>query len=599
MEVKDIVLACIMVIGGLAFFLYGMSVMSSGLEKMAGGKMEQALKKLTSNWWLSLILGTGITIVLQSSSSLTVMLVGLVNCGVMEVSQTVVVIIGANIGKTFTTWLLCLMGVDTEGPLWLSLLNPEYFSLIFALIGAVMMMAKGAPNSRKKDIGSILVGFAVLMYGMVLMKDAVEPLKDSPDFQQLLTKFDNPILGVIVGTVVTGVIQSSAASIGILQTLAENTGTITFGMAIPIIMGQNIGTCVTALISSFGVNRNAKKVAVIHIAFNVIGTVIFLTVYEVLDMIFGFAFSGWVINSVGIAIVHTVFNVLTTILLLPFAKWLEKIANFVLPDKGEATEAEEKHKHHTLLDKRLLTTPSVAVAECENASQRMSLLAMETVLMSISLITNYDEKVMKKVYKNEEKLDSYEDRIGSTLVQLSTQALSERDSQVSSRVLRAIGDFERLGDHAINIAQSAEEIHSNDLAFSENAQEEMKVLTGAITEILQNTHDVYKSQNEREAANIEPLEQVIDYLTRDIKANHVKRLQKGTCTIEMGFVLADLLNNYERVSDHCSNIAVSVIETSHNMFETHNYLSKVKFGNKNFNDNFEKYSEKYRIPGTI
>ncbi len=599
MEVKDIVLACIMVIGGLAFFLYGMSVMSSGLEKMAGGKMEQALKKLTSNWWLSLILGTGITIVLQSSSSLTVMLVGLVNCGVMEVSQTVVVIIGANIGKTFTTWLLCLMGVDTEGPLWLSLLNPEYFSLIFALIGAVMMMAKGAPNSRKKDIGSILVGFAVLMYGMVLMKDAVEPLKDSPDFQQLLTKFDNPILGVIVGTVVTGVIQSSAASIGILQTLAENTGTITFGMAIPIIMGQNIGTCVTALISSFGVNRNAKKVAVIHIAFNVIGTVIFLTVYEVLDMIFGFAFSGWIINSVGIAIVHTVFNVLTTILLLPFAKWLEKIANFVLPDKGETTETEEKHKHHTLLDKRLLTTPSVAVAECENASQRMSLLAMETVLMSISLITDYDDKVMKKVYKNEEKLDSYEDRIGSTLVQLSTQALSERDSQVSSRVLRAIGDFERLGDHAINIAQSAEEIHSNDLAFSENAQEEMKVLTGAITEILQNTHDVYKSQNEREAANIEPLEQVIDYLTRDIKANHVKRLQKGTCTIEMGFVLADLLNNYERVSDHCSNIAVSVIETSHNMFETHNYLSKVKFGNKNFNDNFEKYSEKYRIPGTI
>lgn len=599
MNVKDIVLAVIMVIGGLAFFLYGMSVMSSGLEKMAGGKMEQALKKLTSNWWLSLLLGTGITIVLQSSSSLTVMLVGLVNCGVMEVAQTVVVIIGANIGKTFTTWLLCLMGVDTEGPLWLSLLNPEYFSLIFALVGAVLMMAKGAPNSRKKDIGSIMVGFAVLMYGMVLMKDAVEPLKDSPDFQQLLTKFDNPILGVLVGTIVTGVIQSSAASIGILQTLAENTGTITFGMAIPIIMGQNIGTCVTALISSFGVNRNAKKVAVIHIAFNVIGTVIFLTVYEILDMIFGFAFSGWIINSVGIAIVHTVFNVLTTILLLPFSKWLEKIANLILPDKDGENEGEEKHKHHTLLDKRLLTTPSVAVAECENASQRMSLLAMETVLMSVSLISNYDEKVVKKVYKNEEKLDNYEDRIGSTLVQLSTMALSERDSQVSSRVLRAIGDFERLGDHAINIAQSAEEIHEHDLHFSESAQKEMQVLTDAITEILQNTHDVYKSLNEKEATNIEPLEQVIDYLTRDIKANHVKRLQKGTCTIETGFVLADILNNYERVSDHCSNIAVSVIETSHNMFETHNYLSKVKFGNKNFNDNFEKYSEKYKLPGAV
>ena len=595
MEVKDIVLACIMVIGGLAFFLYGMNVMSSGLEKMAGGKMEQALKKLTSNWWLSLILGTGITIVLQSSSSLTVMLVGLVNCGVMEVSQTVVVIIGANIGKTFTTWLLCLMGVDTEGPLWLSLLNPEYFSLIFALVGAVMMMSKSEPNNKKRDIGSILVGFAVLMYGMVLMKDAVEPLKDSPDFQALLTKFDNPILGVLVGTVVTGVIQSSAASIGILQTLAENTGTITFSMAIPIIMGQNIGTCVTALISSFGVNRNAKKVAVIHIAFNVIGTVIFLTIYEILEMVIGFAFSGWIINSVGIAIVHTVFNVLTTILLLPFAKWLEKIANIVLPDKADGEE--EKHKHHALLDKRLLTTPSVAVAECENASQRMSLLAMETVLMSISLLTNYDERVVKKVYKNEEKLDSYEDRIGSSLVQLSTRALSDHDSQVSSRVLRAIGDFERLGDHAINLAESAKEIFDKDLHFSDMAQQEMQVLTDAITEILQNMHEVYKSLDEKKAVNIEPLEQVIDYLTRDIKANHVKRLQNGTCTINTGFVLADILYNYERISDHCSNIAVSVIETSHNMFETHNYLSKVKFGNKNFNDNFERYSEKYKLPG--
>ncbi|MBR1458303.1 MAG: Na/Pi cotransporter family protein [Oscillospiraceae bacterium] len=597
MDVKDIVLAVIMVIGGLAFFLYGMSVMSSGLEKMAGGKMEQALKKLTSSWWLSLLLGTGITIVLQSSSSLTVMLVGLVNCGVMEVSQTVIVIIGANIGKTFTTWLLCLMGVDTEGPLWLSLLNPEYFSLIFALVGAVLMMSKSNGNTRKHDIGSILVGFAVLMYGMVLMKDAVEPLKDSPEFQQLLMKFDNPILGVLVGTVVTGVIQSSAASIGILQTLAENTGTITFGMAIPIIMGQNIGTCVTALISSFGVNRNAKKVAVIHIAFNVIGTVFFLTVYEILDMIFGFAFSDWIINSVGIAIVHTVFNVLTTILLLPFSKGLEKIANIILPDKGEVHE--KPKKQHTLLDRRLLTTPSVAVAECAEASLRMAELAKETVLMSISLLTDFDEKKHEQVYENEDKLDNFEDRIGSTLVQLSTQALSAPDSQVSSRVLRAIGDFERLGDHAINIAQSAKEIHDEELQFSEPAQEEMKILTGAITEILDNTFEVYRTLNQSDAANIEPLEQVIDYLTRDIKANHVKRLQKGTCTIETGFVLADILNDYERVSDHCSNIAVSVIETSHNMFETHDYLNKVKFGNKNFNDNFEQFSEKYKLPAGV
>lgn len=596
MDAKDVVLALIMVIGGLAFFLYGMNVMSSGLEKMAGGKMEQALKKLTSNWMLSLLLGTGITIVLQSSSSLTVMLVGLVNCGVMDVAQTVIVIIGANIGKTFTTWLLCLMGVDTEGPLWLSLLNPEYFSLIFALVGAVLMMSKSV-SGRKKDIGSILVGFAVLMYGMVLMKDAVDPLKDSPEFQELLTKFENPILGVIVGTVVTGIIQSSAASVGILMTLAVKTGTITFGMAIPIIMGQNIGTCVTALISSFGVSRNAKKVSIIHIAFNVIGTVIFLTLYEVLDMIFHFPFSGMTIDAVGIALVHTVFNIATTFLLLPFSKGLEKIANLILPDKPETEE--KPKKQHTLLDKRVLTTPSVAVAECEVASKKMAELAMETVLQSISLLTAYDEKVVKEVYKNEDKLDNFEDRIGSTLVQLSTQALSEHDSQISSRVLRAIGDFERLGDHAINLAENAKEIHDKGLHFSDNAQQEMHILTEAIREILENTCEIYTTLNEQDAANIEPLEQVIDYLTRDIKANHVMRLQKGKCTIETGFVLADILNNYERVSDHCSNIAVSVIETSHNMFETHSYLSKVKFGNKNFNDNFEKYSEKYKISGAI
>ncbi len=594
MEVKDIVLAVIMVIGGLAFFLYGMNVMSSGLEKMAGGKMEQALKKLTSNWFLSLLLGTGITIVLQSSSSLTVMLVGLVNCGVMEVSQTVLVIIGANIGTTFTTWLLCLMGVDTGGPLWMSLLNPEYFSLIFALIGAILIMSKS--GTRQKDIGNILVGFAVLMYGMVLMKDAVEPLKDSPDFQQLLTRFSNPILGVLVGTIVTGVIQSSAASVGILQTLAESTGTITFSMAIPIIMGQNIGTCVTALISSIGVSKNARKVSMIHIAFNVIGTAVLLTLYELLDMLIGFSFSGWQIDAVGIAIVHTVFNVATMLLLLPFARQLEKLVNILLPDKAPA---EKPKKQHTLLDKRLLTTPSVAIAECEDASRRMALLAKDTVLMSLSLLEQYDEKVAKTVYKNEDKLDNFEDRIGSTLVQLSAKALSEHDSQMSSRVLRAIGDFERLGDHAINLAESAKEIHDNDMRFSDGARKEMEILTSALHEILENTYNVYISLDEKDAANIEPLEQVIDYLTRDIKANHVKRLQKGTCTIETGFVLADLLNNYERVSDHCSNIAVSVIETSHNMFETHNYLNKVKFGNKNFNDNFEKFSEKYKIPGMI
>lgn len=589
MGAKEIVLSAITVIGGLAFFLYGMNVMSSGLEKMAGGKLEQSLKKLTSNKWLSLFLGTFITIVLQSSSSLTVMLVGLVNCGVMEFSQTVFIIIGANIGTTFTTWLLCLMGVETAGPLWMSLLNPEYFSLIFAMVGAVLIMM--SKNGRKKDIGAILVGFAVLMYGMVLMGDAVAPLKESEEFQQMLVKFENPLLGVLVGTVVTGIIQSSAASIGILQRLADSSDAITFGMAIPIIMGQNIGTCVTAVISSFGVSRNARKVGAVHIAFNVIGAVVLLTVYEISDMIFDFAFSDWAVNSIGIAIVHTVFNVATTALLLPFAKLLEKLVNWFIPDKDEEPQTEE----HALLDKRLLTTPSVAVAECDEASRRMAKLAKETMLLSISLLSKYDKKVAEKVYKNEDKLDNYEDRIGTTLVQLTSQALSEHDSQVSSRVLRAIGDFERLGDHAINLVDIAKEIHDKKMHFSENASKEMDVLIEALKDILERACSVYKTVDEVAAADIEPLEQVIDYLTRDIKANHVRRLQAGTCTIETGFALADILNNFERISDHCSNIAVSVIETSHSMFGTHDYLNKVKFGNKNFNDNFEKFSHQYSI----
>ena len=340
-------------------------------------------------------------------------------------------------------------------------------------------------------------------------------------------------------------------------------------------------------------NRNAKKVGVIHIAFNIIGTVFFLTLYEILDMTIGFAFSDMTINSVGIAIVHTVFNILTTILLLPFAKQLEKIANWILPDK----ETEPQQEEHALLDKRLLTTPSVAVTECDEASRKMAKLAKETMFMSISLLTDYDKKKAEKVFKNEDMLDEYEDKIGTTLVQLTSQALSEHDSQVSSRVLRAIGDFERLGDHAINLADIAKEIHDKKMQFSDSAMKEMDVLTEALEDILERAYRVYKTVDEADAADIEPLEQVIDYLTRDIKANHVKRLQAGTCTIETGFVLADILNNFERVSDHCSNIAVSVIETSHSTFETHGYLNKVKFGNKNFNDNFEKFSHQYSLTG--
>ncbi len=588
-NITPIVLAIIMVAGGLAFFLYGMNVMSSGLEKMAGGKLEQALKKLTSNRFNSLALGAGITIALQSSSALTVMLVGLVNCGVMQIGQTVGVIMGSNIGTTFTAWLLSLMDVGTDN-LFIAMLNPKNFSLVLALIGAFLILS--GKSVRKKDIGNILVGFAVLMYGMKMMGDAVSPLADIPEFQQLLVAFNNPILGVVIGAVVTGIIQSSAASVGILQTLASQTGKISYSMAIPIIMGQNIGTCVTALISSIGVSRNAKKVAIIHISFNLIGTIICLSLYLLADSLFQFTFSDMPVDSAGIALVHTIFNVATTLLLLPFTKLLEKIANVCLPSKDEEPEPAQDD---IIVDKLLLATPSVALSECEAASVRMAALAKETLFLAMGQLDNYDEAIAAQIVENEDLLDDYEDKIGTGLVQISSQALSEHDSQTCSRILRVINDFERLGDHALNLLEVAKEIHEKQIRFTDEAKKEIEVLVGAIKEILENTFNVYENPDERAAADIEPLEQVIDNLARDIKANHVRRLQRGQCTIETGFVLIDLLTNCERVSDHCSNIAVLMIETAHNAFDTHKYLNQVKFGNKNFIDNYEKFSEKYRI----
>ncbi len=588
MDITQIVLALITVAGGLAFFLYGMNVMSSGLEKMAGGKLEHALKKLTSNRFKALALGAGITIALQSSSALTVMLVGLVNCGVMQIGQTVGIIMGSNIGTTFTAWLLSLMDVGTDN-LFIALLNPKHFSLALALIGAFLILS--GKSVRKKDIGNIMVGFAVLMYGMKMMGDAVSPLADMPEFQQLLVAFNNPLFGVLIGAVVTGIIQSSAASVGILQTLASQTGQISYSMAIPIIMGQNIGTCVTALISSIGVSRNAKKVAIIHVSFNLIGTIICLSLYMLADSMIQFTFSDMPIDSAGIALVHSIFNIATTVLLLPFTKFLEKIANFFLP----GGEENETAKDDLIVDERLLATPSVALSECREASARMAALAKDTLFAAMGLLTKYDEDVASQIVKNEDELDNYEDKIGTGLVQISSQALSEHDSQLCSCVLRAINDFERLGDHALNLVEVAKEIYDKKIVFTPNAQQEIAVLTNALHEILENTIAVYTNPDEAAAADIEPLEQVIDNLTKATKANHVKRLQKGQCTIETGFVLIDLLTNYERVSDHCSNIAVLMIETAHNAFDTHKYLNQVKFGNKNFIDNYEKYSAKYSI----
>lgn len=579
------IISVITLIGGLAFFLYGMNAMSTGLERMAGGSLERTLKKFTSNPFKSLLLGAGITIAIQSSSAMTVMLVGLVNSGIMEIGQTVGVIMGSNIGTTLTAWILSLVGIDSEN-IFMLLLKPENFSLLFAFVGAVLIMM--SKKEKHHYIGSILVGFAVLMFGMKLMSDAVKPLRDMPEFTNILTAFTNPILGVAVGAIFTGVIQSSAASVGILQALAL-TGSVTYEMAIPIIMGQNIGTCVTALISSIGVNRNAKKVAVIHISFNMIGTIVLLIVYYVLDAFINFAFSTLPIDALGIAFVHSVFNVTTTLLLLPFSKMLVKIANTVLREKEEVP-----HKA-AFLDERLLATPSVAISECYNLTCNMADIVNETVTLAIDNMNSFSKEVKEKILENEGILDRYEDKLGTYLVKLSAKNLSENDSRKVAKMLHAIGDFERLGDHAVNILKVSEELYDKKIAFSDNAIKELNVVAVALKEILGVTTSSYKTNDLELAKNVEPLEQVIDDLVATIKDQHINRLQSGDCTIEMGFVLSDLLTNYERVSDHCSNIAASAIEIAHSAFQTHKYLNNLKFTSEEFAKLYEQYSLKYNI----
>ena len=580
------IFSVITLIGGLAFFLYGMHVMSSGLERMAGGKLEHALKRMTSNPLKSLALGAGITVAVQSSSAVTVMLVGLVNSGLMNIAQTPGVIMGSNIGTTLTAWLLSLVGLETDN-VWLKLLKPENFSLIFAMVGSVLIMMSKKP--RRRDIGSILVGFAVLMYGMKFMSSAVSPLADMPEFASLLTAFRNPLLGVLVGALFTGIIQSSAASVGILQALAL-TGNISYGMAIPIIMGQNIGTCVTALISSIGVKRNAKKVAVIHVSFNLIGTVFFLALFYGLDALVHFSFTDMPIGAFEIAVVHSIFNVATTVLLLPFSKQLVRIANLVIRDKKGEEELPAKR-----LDERLLATPSVAVGESNAMTVDMMKTAHRTLLQALGLIEHYDEKTAEEILEEENRLDACEDELGTYLVRLASNKLSAEDSMLVSKMLHTIGDFERLGDHAVNLLCSVRELQEKKLSFSPAAQEDLTLLSSALTEILALTAEAYEKNDAEIAARVEPLEQTIDRLVERIKDKHVARLQNGECTIQLGFILADLLNNFERISDHCSNIAVSVIEIKHNTFDTHQYLNRVKYGSREFTVQFEEYCEKYGL----
>ena len=570
--------------GGLAFFLYGMTTMSKSLEKMAGGKLERLLKPMTSNPLKSLPLGAGITIAIQSSSAMTVMLVGLVNSGVMELGQTIGVIMGSNIGTTLTAWILSLAGIESES-VFVNLLKPESFSPVVALVGIILIM--GSKKQKRRDIGRILVGFSILMYGMELMKDAVSPLADMPGFSSLLTAFNNPLLGVLVGAVFTGVIQSSAASVGILQALAM-TGSITYGMAVPIIMGQNIGTCVTALISSIGVNRNAKRVSVIHISFNVIGTVVGLILFYGGNLLFHFPFMNSAVGAVGIAFCHTVFNVFTTLLLLPFSRQLEKLARRTI-------KAEDKSEQFAFLDPLLLRTPGVAISECVSMTNRMGAVAHENLLDAVWQLSDYQEARETLITENEDKLDIYEDRLGDYLVKISQHGVSMSDIRTVSRLLHAIGDFERIGDHALNLQESARELHEKDLHFSDAAKEELEVLLAALNDIMALAFDSFAANDPMAAREVEPLEETIDQLIEEIKVRHVHRLQTGECTIQLGFVLNDLLTNFERVSDHCSNIAVCVIESQADDLDPHAYISRLKT-DQSFAAGLDRDMAKYRLP---
>lgn len=578
-------------IGGLALFLFGMHVLGEGLAKVSGGRLEKILETLTSNIFKAVLLGAGVTAVIQSSSATTVMAVGFVNSGIMKLEQAVGIIMGANVGTTATSWILSLTGIEGESFL-IQMLKPSSFSPILAIIGVFMMLF--SKKERKQDIGSILVGFAVLMTGMDTMSAAVKPLADVPEFTSILTAFSNPLLGMIAGTILTAVIQSSSASVGILQALCM-TGAVTYGSALPIIMGQNIGTCVTALLSAIGAKKNAQRTACMHLYFNLIGTVVFMAGFYLINGFVHFSFLAESANPVGIAVIHSLFNIGATLLWLPFNKYLVKLACLTVRDKEE--DKEEANQMLQLLDARFLDSPSLAIEHCKRVSNHMAELVKEAMSTSIQLLTNYDEAAAERVVEIENIVDAYEDGLGTYLVKVGSRHLSEKDSHTCSILLQCIGDFERISDHALNIMESAQEVHDKGLAFSPKAQNELAVFQKAVSDILDKTVSVFKTEDMKGAEEIEPLEEVIDYLRAELKKRHVKRLRKGKCTIEMGFVLSDVTTNCERVSDHCSNIAVSIIQILQDGYDTHEYLENMKSeDNQQFTEEYKAYKKMYQLP---
>ncbi len=572
-------------LGGLGFFLFGMHVLSEGLEKTAGGKMQSILQKITGNRVKGLAVGAAVTAVIQSSSAVTVMLVGLVNAGIMSLTQAISVTMGSNVGTTMTAWILSLSGISSDN-IFMALLKPINFSTIVAFIGAFLLLF--SKKDRNKNIGMICVGFAVLMFGMDMMSGAVEPLAEMPQFVSILTAFKNPILGVVAGALFTAAIQSSSASVGVLQALSM-TGAVTFGSVIPIIMGQNIGTCISALMAVPGTNKNAKRVAVVHVLFNSIGSVAWLTVWSVANLFADFAFADTAIDPAGIAVVHSLFNIATTVMLFPAAGLLEKLSRMIIKGKDENALPE------VVMDELLMTVPAVATAHAYDTTKAMAAVAEQTVGEAIGLLFDgYNTTIAETVLRHEKTLDVYEDTLGTYLVKLSRCNLSDVDAQTASMLLHTISDFERIGDHANNIAATAEEMQTKKIEFSAEAVAELRVLTTAVTRILHNTVAAFTENDLSAAADIEPLEQVIDNLIDTVRTRHIVRLQEGSCTIELGFILTDFLTDCERISDHCSNVGVALLETAHGTFDTHERLREIK--NKNsegYRTAYERYSKEF------
>lgn len=581
-------------LGGLALFLYGMHTMGDGLAKMAGSRLEQILEKLTSTPIRAVLLGAGVTAVIQSSSATTVMVVGFVNSGIMKLSQAVGIIMGANVGTTITSWILSLAGIEGDS-FFIRLLKPSSFSPILAMVGVIFLLF--LKDEKKKDIGTILLGFAVLMFGMDTMSGAVKPLADVPEFTSLFVAFKNPILGMLVGALLTAIIQSSSASVGILQAMCA-TGAVSFGAAIPIIMGQNIGTCVTAMISSIGASKNAKRTALVHLYFNLIGTAVFMIVFYALHAIVHFPFLDDAANGAGIALVHSAFNILATGVLLPFSKVLERLAVLTIPEHGEDVVEPETQKASVdagmkLLDERFLERPAFAVAQAKAAANEMAKLVNEALVLAIELNEGYDKKKAKRISELEKHVDAYEDGLGTYLVQLCAKPLTEHDNHVITTLLKSISDLERMADHAVNLAGNAQRMHKDNAQFSKRATAEISVFSSALRDILQLTFHAFENVDVSEAAHVEPLEEVIDNLKEEIRSRHIKRLAKGKCTIELGFALTDLVTNYERIADHCSNIAVAVIQMDEKEHDVHKYLGQVKTEDPQFAQLYHSYKERY------